>query len=527
MKLQQAGSGTNMVFAAEIRHLGNLEVSHGGRPVGYAALVVGLGLERPVIRPWLTFDTHTRHTKVGGWNVVAARQAPEDTPLAHLDFALRYEPLDLAVLKAAFQALGRQDVERYVSETRTGVANRQAWYLYEWLTGQRLNLPDLTMGNYVPVLDPTVYRAPEGDLSRRHRVRGNLGGTPEFCPLIRKTENTDTMRLDGLRRQIREVASETPAAILRRAASSLLFGETLTTFAIEGIRPPRDKLERWATAILQAGRTPLIEAEIARLQRIVLTDGINEPLGYRIRQNFVGSFDRSYQAAPERVNPRPEDVRPLMKGWEDWLAQHSGHLDPVAAAAAASFAFVYVHPLMDGNGRLHRYMLHHILAERGLTPTGLVFPVSIPMVEKAEEYKAVLHAFDSRVMPVTRWEHDGQGGVRVLNDVSDLYRFPEMSDEVSFVYDCISKAAFDLFPAETRQIANADHAMEAMSQVVDMSEERMRNFLMFVRQNGGKLAKKRAKGEFKDLSSETIQQLEGIIDRVFGDQPASPKPSTM
>jgi hypothetical protein len=119
------------------------------------------------------------------------------------------------------------------------------------------------------------------------------------------------------------------------------------------------------------------------------------------------------------------------------------------------------------------------------------------------------------------------GGVRVLNDVGDLYRFPDMSDEVGFVYDCISKAAFDLFPAETRQIANADHAMEAMSQVVDMSEERMRNFLMSVRQNRGKLAKKRAKNEFKDLSTETIQQLEGIVDRVFGGEPASPKPLTL
>ncbi|HIP51694.1 MAG TPA: hypothetical protein EYG94_06355 [Campylobacterales bacterium] len=30
-----------------------------------------------------------------------------------------------------------------------------------------------------------------------------------------------------------------------------------------------------------------------------------------------------------------------------------------------AFSFVYIHPLEDGNGRIHRYLIHHVLAERG------------------------------------------------------------------------------------------------------------------------------------------------------------------
>jgi Fic family protein len=40
-------------------------------------------------------------------------------------------------------------------------------------------------------------------------------------------------------------------------------------------------------------------------------------------------------------------------------------IDAVIAAAMLAFGFVYVHPLEDGNGRIHRYLIHHILTGRG------------------------------------------------------------------------------------------------------------------------------------------------------------------
>lgn len=66
-------------------------------------------------------------------------------------------------------------------------------------------------------------------------------------------------------------------------------------------------------------------------------------------------------------------------------------------------------------------------------------------------------------------------------------------------------------------------AMEAMSRIVDMSDQRLRDFIKFVLQNKGKLPTDRAKKEFNDLSPEAIEQLEGILDRIYGDeQPSGP-----
>jgi hypothetical protein len=64
----------------------------------------------------------------------------------------------------------------------------------------------------------------------------------------------------------------------------------------------------------------------------------------------------------------------------------TGEIDPVLQAAAIAFGFVMVHPFEDGNGRLHRFLVHHVLAERRFSPPGLVFPVSSVLLDEIGTY---------------------------------------------------------------------------------------------------------------------------------------------
>src|SRR5690606_23373859 len=113
---------------------------------------------------------------------------------------------------------------------------------------------------------------------------------------------------------------------------------------------------------------------------------------------------------------------------------------------------------------------------------GMVFPVSLPLLEKGENYKSVLSDFDNLVMPYTRWQTNEMGGVDVLNDVSDLYRYTDLTQEAEFIYDCVEKAAIHHYKDEIHTIASLDHAMESMARVADLSDERLRDFIMFARQ---------------------------------------------
>jgi len=81
------------------------------------------------------------------------------------------------------------DIESLVRRKPRGVFARRLWFLYEWLTGQKLDVPEATGRlRFVPVLDPARQVALKvGVPSGRHRVIDNLPGTSQFCPMVRWT----------------------------------------------------------------------------------------------------------------------------------------------------------------------------------------------------------------------------------------------------------------------------------------------------------------------------------------------------
>ena len=54
---------------------------------------------------------------------------------------------------------------------------------------------------------------------------------------------------------------------------------------------------------------------------------------------------------------------------------------------------MFIHPFTDGNGRIHCYLIHQVLAERGFAPKGIVFPVSAVILERIDEDRQVLEAY--------------------------------------------------------------------------------------------------------------------------------------
>ncbi|GEC57000.1 hypothetical protein ABIF38_008482 [Bradyrhizobium japonicum] len=70
-----------------------------------------------------------------------------------------------------------------MKQTPTGLYTRRIRFLYEWLLGRELNLPTADKISYV---DTELQFANSGQNSIRHRVRNNLPGTSDFCPLMFK-----------------------------------------------------------------------------------------------------------------------------------------------------------------------------------------------------------------------------------------------------------------------------------------------------------------------------------------------------
>jgi len=154
-------------------------------PAGYAALIGAYNLSVPLPRTLYATGEHHKVYEDGGWRILTPRHAPKASLEGHLTFALKYEGVDLAVLKRLFAAAKADEIAAIVRAKPTGRYARRVWFLYEWLTGERLDLPAAGQGSYVPAVDPSrQWATVDGENSPRQRVKNNLPGTPAFCPLI-------------------------------------------------------------------------------------------------------------------------------------------------------------------------------------------------------------------------------------------------------------------------------------------------------------------------------------------------------
>ena len=488
------------------------------RLVGWAALVQALSIQAPVRRPSCVSEKHVSGSQreEGIWRVFDKRYWPGEDFADHLTFALRHEDLDLLILKRAFDAVPAKALQELIAAAPTGMPSRRIWFLYEWLIGRTLDLPDAPNVAAIDLVDPNAYFTAEPRLSRRHRVRDNLLGTARFCPVIHRTKSLTDFASLALAEKARETVGRGGGHLVSRAASLLLLADSRASFEIEGERPPRNRLERWGKAIMQAGRTKLMLDEIIRLHSILIEDARFVRPGLRTDCVFLGERDHNGDPLPEFVGARPTELPDLVEGLlEANERMGEAGLDPVLQAAATAFGFVYVHPLQDGNGRLHRCLIHHVLAERKFTPPRIIFPVSSVMLDRIDDYRTTLQAHSGPLMPFIDWRPTPDRNVEVLNDTADLYRYFDCTQQAEFLYACVQRTVEIDLPREIDYLRRHDEAMRRIMDTVEMPDRLAENLLMFIRQNGGTLPTRRRQNEFKALDDKEVQQLEEIVREAF------------
>ena len=483
---------------------------------GYAALIEAYDLQIPLPRNLSAIGERHRFMEQGGWRIYSPRYTPDATLEGHLTFALKYEGLDLAVLKRLFAATGPDALAYLVRAKPTGAYARRFWFLYEWLTGTRLDLPNADRGAYAPIVDPDRQYAISAETSSRHRVKNNLPGTSAFCPLVFRTETLERFIATDLQARAQQAVAVVPRDLLARTAAFLLLKDSRSSFAIEGEHPPQDRIQRWARAIGQAGQQSIDRDELLRLQRIVIGDARFVRLGLRTEGGFVGQHDReSRMPIPDHISARPDDLGQLIEGMAAFDREAARQLDPIVAASILAFGFVYIHPFDDGNGRLHRYLIHHVLAQRGFNPPGLAFPVSAAILDRIDDYRAALEDYSQRLLPAVQWEPTEHGNVRVLNDTGDFYRYFDATPQTEFLYGSVQRTVELDLPQEAEFLRRYDAFRNGLNLIVDMPDRLSDLLFRFLQQNGGTLSRRGRTNEFAALTDDEVARIEAIYREEF------------
>ncbi|MGM0633230.1 MAG: Fic family protein [Pseudomonadota bacterium] len=455
-----------------------------------------------------------------------SRYQPDNSLPGHLQFALRYEGLNLQVLRMLFDRIDSRALCDWISGSPASAYARRVCFLYEWLTGSELPIdsPVSAKARYVDALD-TDRQFGSGVVTRdnRFRVNDNLPGTREFCPLVRRTDFLETMVARDLRRRTLETLGRYDEDLLRRAAAFLYLKETRSSFEVEREKPSASRAQRFADLLRQADTgEPLTEKRLVELQNAVIDPRFHE-FGWRQQQNWIGD-DLGHRQRVEFVPPRPDDVPGLMNGLlEAARMARTGDpapgnqklsFDPVVSAATIAFGFVFIHPFMDGNGRIHRYLIHEVLANAGFTPRGIVLPVSAVILANLDEYVAVLESFSRPVRQHTDYSPDTPD-IAATGNEAVYFRFFDATNQAEFLYKALERTVEQDLQQEIDFLVGFDTARRQLNQQLDWPDHSLELFIRIVQQNDGVLSATKRKSHFDWMTEQEIADAEAVVRRAF------------
>lgn len=489
-----------------------------GKLVGYGAIIDFLKLPVPIPRQLALISEVRRQYAKDGWIVFTPRHQPKETLYDQLVFAIKYEGINLLFFKKLFGQLEPTNIEQWINSEPLSQYSRKIWFLYEWLMQKTLKVPDLKDGNYIPLIDEKLqYTCPRSVNSSRHRIKNNLPGTADFCPLIHKTDKLEKYIIENLSQKTDAVISSIHKDILLRTSSFLLLKDSKASFNIEGEYPTQNRAVRWGRAIGQAGSKSLSKEELLRLQQIVIENSRFIKMGFRTEGGFVGEHDRhTGEPIPEHITARWQDVEKLITGLLDASKQMTeNNFHPVLTAAIIAFGFVFIHPFADGNGRLHRYLIHHLLAEMKFTPQGIIFPVSAAILERIDNYRKVLENYSHPLLEFIHWKKASDNNIEVLNETIDYYQYFDATVQAEFLFECVDYTINKIIPEEVAYLQKYDKMKIWLDDRFEMPDKIVALLIRFLEQNNGELSKRAREKEFGRLTKEEVMEIEDKYKMCF------------
>jgi len=508
----------NTQFSQEILVFHGRTTPETGFLTGYGAVIQYYKLEVPIPVTLALISKKNKNYNKPGWIVFGPKYQPADTLTGHLVFALKYEGVNLLFFKKLFERIDQSEVVTIIMSEYSGQYMRKIWFLYEWLMQKKLPIADLTFKNFIPLLDDKLqYTSTLSINSSRHRIRNNLPGTVNFCPLIRRTEKLEVYISRNLAKKTVEVIHDIHKDILLRTSAFLLLKDSKASFTIEGEKPTQNRALRWGKAIGQAGSKPLSKEELIRLQQIVIENSRFVDMGLRKKGGFVGEHDRTTgEPIPEHISARWQDLNNLIDGLiETAKLLESNNFHPVLSATIIAFGFVFIHPFEDGNGRIHRYLIHHLLSVMKFTPQGIIFPVSSAILDRIDDYRKVLETYSQPMLDFIKWKRTEDNNVEVLNETIDYYRYFDATVQSEFLFECVESTIDSIIPQEVAYLQKYDAMKTWLDDNFEMPDRMVALLIRFLEQNKGLLSKRATEKEFVALSASEIKRIESKYQSIF------------
>jgi len=216
------------------------------------------------------------------------------------------------------------------------------------------------------------------------------------------------------------------------------------------------------------------------------------------------------------VPPPPDWVPSLMNDLLAFANEAPKQIDPLVCASVVSFAFVFVHPFMDGNGRLSRFLFHHALCRSGQWGNGLLLPVSVAMKRSEGQYLAALQSYSKPARQAwdVMWLGDDAFELKFKSDAA-VYRYWDATACVAFGLEMAQEALNKDLKVETEFLAQFDELFKAVNERFDVRGNDLTTLVLACLQNKGKVSVNRRKKFAATVPDSVFEALEEEWQRLF------------
>lgn len=460
-----------------------------------------------------------------------AAAEPDPTVPAHLTFSLKYENVNLEFFSRVFNVVLPAVFEEWIRREPTGAYARRVGFFYEWMTGRMLDVPDAPSGNYIEALEPDKYFvATSSSNVQRWRVRDNMPGTPDFCPMILRTEAVHRAEGYDCAKALRDLEVEFGADILMRSAVWLTIKESRASFLIEREEKKVDRVRRFAAAMESRCGTasePLSVDALSALQAEILGPATR----YGVRQSpvFVG-HTVGYLDKVDYIAPHWDRTQPLLDGLRATLSKTRG-ASAIVRAAIASFGFVFIHPMTDGNGRISRFLVNDVLRRDGAVPEPFILPISATITNSTHErvgYDRALERFSKPIMRrfADRYRFEAMveypDGVRSnfhfddYNDALPVWRYPDLTAQAAYLGHVVQMTIENEMSKEALFLRDIERARAGVKEYLEGPNTDIDQIIRSVRENGWTISNKLRKAfpmlEDEKLAGEIIQAIREALE---------------
>lgn len=480
------------------------------RTLGYEFLRQSLQLSAfPLKRPAREFAV-TKVAPAETSLAVPPHVAPaDDDPVSHLLFALKHEGTNLQVLSEALPLIDAKVIRAHLAAAPSSAYVRLMCYLWEAFNQRQLEDIPAIGGANVPLFDPEKYVTAPPLRNARWRVLFNGLGSLKYCVTVERTPGVQQALAADVLGRVGEFLAALDAVAMDRALAWAYMHETESSFAIEREAPTQDKASAFIALLHQAHEPRTLDEDyFVELQNTVITNPYEKAAAYRHEQNWLQGPLKG-AAGVTYVPPSPQLVPELMSELVGLVLSTQKTVDPLVVAAIASFGFVFIHPFMDGNGRLSRFLFHHALCQSGKLARGLLLPVSVAMKRNEQEYLTTLQQFSvpARERWKVLWLDDGNYAFEFKGSTS-IYRYWDATACVEFGYRMAEQALEIDLRKETEFLARYDAVFKEVDAQYDVRGSDLATLVRCCLENDGRLSKKRRRQYQYKVPVEVLDAIE-------------------